>query len=197
MNEFDYNGTALSLFVSMAIGAVLGVLGLYIMDVIYNLLVGRYKWKVPCSSLTEYISAAVSGAISMIGIKKLSYVLSGAISGISYVIEQWTQGKRVSLFMLFTTVGVAILTDVFFPGDGIDLSNRVSIIKTSKQKLKTLVSKKKIALYKQKIVSNISAIIESAFSNLLSNVVSYAAGKNKILKRTAKLFDGVWKVVRI
>lgn len=93
VNNVDSQGTAFSMFVSMAIGAFLGALGLYMMDVVYNLLMGYRKWWVPCSSTVDYISAAVSGALSMISFKKISTILSGAVSGVTYILNQWTSGK--------------------------------------------------------------------------------------------------------
>ena len=195
INEIDPNGTALNVFVSMAIGAVLGVVGLYMMDVVLNLVNGKSKWYLPCSSLVDYISAAVSGAISMLSVKKLSTILSSSISGITYVLNQWTSGNKVSMFSLLSTVGLSIVLDLVFPGDGIDLSNRIGIIKTSKQKLKTLVSKNKIARYTEKIKTNINKMIKNAFYTLISNAISYAADKSKILKKTTKLITGFRKVV--
>lgn len=195
INEIDPNGTALNVFVSMAIGAVLGVVGLYMMDVVLNLVNGKSKWYLPYSSLVDYISAAVSGAISMLSVKKLSTILSSSISGITYVLNQWTSGNKVSMFSLLSTVGLSIVLDLVFPGDGIDLSKRIGIIKTSKQKLKTLVSKNKIARYTEKIKTNINKMIKNAFYTLISNVISYAADKSKILKKTTKLITGFRKVV--
>ena len=165
------------------------------MDVVLNLVNGKSKWYLPCSSLVDYISAAVSGAISMLSVKKLSTILSSSISGITYVLNQWTSGNKVSMFSLLSTVGLSIVLDLVFPGDGIDLSNRIGIIKTSKQKLKTLVSKNKIARYTEKIKTNINKMIKNAFYTLISNAISYAADKSKILKKTTKLITGFRKVV--
>lgn len=181
----------------MVIGAFLGVLGLYIMDILLNLAYGAKKWYGQRSSIVDFISAAVSGAISMISVKKLSTVISASVSGITYVLNQWTNGQSVSLYTLIGTIGIAIVMDLILPGDGIDLSNRVGIIKTSKQKLKTLVSSRKISMYKDKISSNKSLIIKNAFSTLLSNIMSRAADESRRLNRTKKLFNKFRSVIRI
>lgn len=101
----------------------------------------------------------------------------------------------MSLYRLISTIGLAIISDLVFSGDGIDLSNRIGIIKTSKEKLKTLVSINKINRYKEKIKKNISAIIENAFYTLLINVMAYTSDKSVILKKTTKLYEGLFKAV--
>ena len=194
VNRVDPEGN-LSVGFSMIIGAILGVLGLYIMDILFNLAEGRLKWYKTYSTKIDYISAAVSGAISMLSIKKLSAILSASVSGITYIINQWNAGKKISLSSLIITVGIAIVMDIAFPGDGIDLSKRVGIIKTAKQKLKTLVSKNKIKQYANKIKNNISAIIKNAFYTLLSNTISYTSERMEIVKSVKNLGAYLRKVL--
>ena len=196
VNMVDPSGN-IAVGVSMAIGAILGVLGLYFIDVIFNMMLGERDWKKPYSSTIDYISAAVSGAISMISIKKLSTVLSASISGMTYILNQWNEGKKISMSKLLTTIGISIVFDIAFPGEGINLSKRVGVIKTMAKKLKTAVSPKKMTQYINKIKKNIAAMIKSVFTILLTNIISYANDRMEIVKNSPRLFKDFKTLLKI
>ena len=196
VNGMDSSGEALGLIQSMAIGALLGIIELFVMDIVYNLYKGTSPWFARNSDTSDYILAAVSGAISMLSFKKISTLLSGISAAVDTVIQQWKQGGKVTISNLLLSIADAVLMDLILPGEGLDLSNKISIVKTSREKLKTLVSNRKIRLYKDKICKNIKFIIKNGFYNFLSNIVDYAAGKYKIQKKTNQLYKGFTKVVR-
>lgn len=196
VNSMDSSGAAVGLIQSMAIGALLGIIELFVMDIIYNLYEGTSPWFARNSDTSDYILAAVSGAISMLSFKKISTLLSGISAAVDDVVQQWKQGGKVTVSKLLLSIADAVLMDLILPGEGLDLSNKVNIVKTSREKLKTLVSSRKIRLYKDKICKNIKFIIKNGFYNFLSNIVDYAADKYKIQKKTNQLYKGFTKVVR-
>ncbi len=70
---------------------------------------------------------------------------------------------------------VIIFIDLAFgilAGKGVNLSNKVGVIKTSKNKLKTLVSPSKIQMYKNKIVNAKKDIIVRSIRNSVSAITS-------------------------
>lgn len=196
VNNTDSSGEAFGLIQSMAIGALLGIIELYVMDIIYNLYKGTSPWYARNSDKSDYILAAVSGAISMLSFKKVSTLLSGISAAVDTVLQQWKQDEKVTVSKLFLSIADAVLMDLILPGEGLDLSNKVNIVKTSREKLKSLVSSRKIRLYKDKICKNIKFIIKNGFYNFLSNIIDYAADKYKIQKKTNQLYKGFTKVVR-
>ncbi len=196
VNNSDSSGEAFGLVQSMAIGALLGIIELYVVDIIYNLCLGTSPWFAFNSSTKDYISAAVDGAISMLNFKKITKLLSGVSAGIESIIKNWKKGGKVAVSDLFLSVADAVLMDLLLPGEGLDLSNKIGIIKTSKQKLKTLVSNRKIRLYKDKICKNVKYIIKNGLYNFFSNIFKLSANKYKILRETNQLNKGFSQVVR-
>ena len=195
VNDTDPSGN-ISIAFSMAIGAFLGLLGQYIMDVILNLYYGEKIWYKATSSTADYVVAGISGALSMLSVKKLSSVLSASISGMNYIINCWTNEQSIKIGTLIATIGIAIIVDMI-SGNGINLSNRVGIIKTSMSKIKTLVSKNKLKLYKSKITSNISGIIVNAVRTLIGNVISRISGESKIINKAKNFLSAFWKGIKV
>lgn len=178
---------------SLIIGAIVGVILLYVVDIISNLVNNRNMWK-RVSSYSDYVSAAISGALSMVSIKKFSSLITASISSITYICNCIESGKKFD----FLSLVVIVLIDLAFgvlAGKGVNLTNKVGIIKTSKNKLKTLVSPKKIAQYEKKIINAKKDIIKRSIRNAFAAITSklqekvraYFGGKttNKFLKRLA------------
>ncbi|MGN0532110.1 MAG: RHS repeat domain-containing protein [Eubacterium sp.] len=191
-NNRDITGD-IPLIASLIIGAIVGVILLYVVDIISNLINKRNMWK-RVSSYSDYVFAAISGALSMVSIKKFSSLITASISSITYVCNCIESGKKFD----FLSLVVIVLIDLAFgalAGKGVNLTNKVGIIKTSKNKLKTLVSPKKIAQYEKKIINAKKDIIKRSIRNAFAAITSklqekvraYFGGKikNKFLKRLA------------
>ena len=190
VNNRDATGE-IPLIASLVIGAIVGIVLLYVVDVISNLIRKRNMWK-RVSSYSDYVSAAISGALSMVSIKKFSSLITASISSITYICNCIESGRKFD----FLSLVVIILIDLAFgilAGKGVNLTSKVGIIKTSNNKLKTLVSPKKIAQYKNKIKSAKRDIIKRSIRNAFATVTSKLQEKirahfgnkikNKFIKR--------------
>ena len=152
-------------FWHLILGAVIGVASQYISDVVTNLSQGKSFTEslVPTSTLADYAAAGLSGAIAATGIGfGASVAVNAAISGATYVANSHIHGEEVNLEDLSLTIGIGAIAGMV-GGSGADGANLRGIAKTSREMLKTVVSKKKIAMYSTKIMScGKTAIISGA-----------------------------------
>ena len=169
VNNSDSSGK-LPISVSLLIGAVFGLIILYVVDVITNLIKKR-TWYKRVSSISDYVSAAVSGALSMITIKKFSNLITASISVITYICNCIETGKKFNLISLIIIVAIDIAFG-FLAGKSVNLSKKIGVIKRSKEKLKTAVSPSKILLYKNKIITSKKDILTRSLRNSFTAIVS-------------------------
>ena len=147
--KFDYNGE-FGFFTGLVVGALVGMVGQYIGDVATNIISGQSGLEAlkPSSSLVEYGAAAISGALATTGITtKISTIANGAIAAGSYLLE--TEKKDINVLDLTLSTGIGALAG-YRGKEGMQLSKNIGIIRTSKRKINTLKSAKKIRLYTTK-----------------------------------------------
>ena len=167
-------------WVHLAIGAAVGVASLYISDVLFNLANGESfaSSLTKTSSLSDYCVAAASGALSATGIGAIgSSIVNASISGTAYMVNEYANGRNPDVVQMGKTMlesGVSALIG----GKGADGKKLTGIYKTSKQKLKTAVSNKKINMYKEKIKTVRKSAIKSSISTFLGNLVSVFRNRN-------------------
>ena len=147
--KFDYNGE-FGFFTGLVVGALVGMVGQYIGDVATNIISGQSGLEAlkPSSSLVEYGAAAISGALATTGITtKASTIANGAIAAGSYLLG--TEKKDINVLDLTLSTGIGALAG-HRGKEGMQLSKNIGIIRTSKRKINTLKSAKKIRLYTTK-----------------------------------------------
>ena len=169
------NAGYFGIIISMAIGAVFGLLVQYIMDVLANLITGVKNIFKPNSSLWTYISAGLSGALAATGIGKMGAVFYSAISSaISSVIDN--NGIKVLDFIFSVVIGIVC---GLIGGAGANLKRVSGVVSVSKSVLKTAVSPKKIVMYLSKIKSATISTIVNAIRYVISAVANALGGAGR------------------
>ena len=174
----DQNGK-IAVFVTMAIGALFGVVVQWVIDMVTNLIQGKKNIVKPCSTRWDYICSALSGALAATGIGKMASMFASAIiSTINYVLNCVTNRAQICRLELFITFVVGLICG-FIGGSGANLKEVNGVVKQSKTILKTAVSPKKIAMYSAKIKSAIVSTIVSAIRYIVSAVANAVGGAGK------------------
>ena len=166
-------------FVAMAIGAVFGLFVQYAIDVVCNLISKVKKFLVPCSSIWDYITAALSGALAATGIGKMAAAfLGGLISVMNTVANSISRGKKLNGMDILLSAVVGVLSGLI-GGSGANLKKVSGVVKVSKYVLKTAVSPKKIAMYLGKIKNAVIGTIVNGIRYILSAIAGALGGKAK------------------
>ena len=155
-------------FWHILVGAVVGVVGQYISDVVSNVISGKKGWDIlkPTSSIVDYAAAAASGAVAATGIGAVgSAVANAAIDGTAYVANQLIEGEEIDENELTKTMFLGAVTS----GKGINGKNLRGVYKQSTQVLKTAVSPKKIAMYTAKQSTIKKTVTKKIFASLGSD----------------------------
>ena len=108
----------------------------------------KVNWGIVASGT---VFGAIDGALSVTGLGPVASVaISGALAGIQYTVEQAISGDEFNINSFFLSVGIGAIGGALMP-DNFDAKKMTGIYKTSKDYLKTLVSKSKRAMYNGKI----------------------------------------------
>ncbi|MCM1365330.1 MAG: hypothetical protein NC215_10165, partial [Ruminococcus sp.] len=172
VNDSDPDGRFARLVVSMAIGAFFAIVFQYIVDVFTNIVQNKSSIFKPVSTIAEYILAAIGGAISATGIGKwTSVIYSVILSNVGYLITCLSRGTYPNLLgVTFNTI-LGIVCGLI-SGSGANLRNNSLISKTCKGRLKTIVSVRKITMYKSKLHNIRVGYVKSAIRLLLAQAVN-------------------------
>ena len=155
-------------FWHVLVGAVVGVVGQYISDVVSNVASGKTGWDIlkPTSSVVDYVASAASGALAATGIGAVgSAFANAAIDGGAYVANQLIEGEEIDGSELTNTMFLGAVTS----GKGINGKELRSVYKRSSQVLKTAVSPKKIAMYTAKQSAIKKTVTKEIFASLGSD----------------------------
>ena len=160
------------------VGAVVGVVTQYVVDVALNLASGDsfIEALVPSSTVADYASAAIGGMLTVSSIGRVASVAANAaLSGITYLADCDIYNEDPSVWEFGFAVANGALSGLI-GGSGMDLQTQFEITQTAKQVLNTAVSPKKIALYGAKIAAieksmlyNTTRYFGSIFSSTMIN----------------------------
>ena len=169
----------LGLFIAMAIGAVFGLLVQYVVDALCNLIDGEKTWYKPRSSVWDYITAGLSGALAATGIGKTTAIFAGAfVSVANTVANNISRGKKTQGLDILLSAVVGAISGCI-GGSGANLKNVAGVVTVSKAVLKTAVSPKKIAMYLGKIKSVAISTVINAIRYVISAVAGAVGGLAK------------------
>ena len=178
VNEKDVAGY-IAQFVAMGIGAVFGLLVQYAIDVVCNLISKVKKFFKPCSTLWDYITAGLSGALAATGIGKMAAAfLGGLLAVMNTVANNIAKGKKSKGIDILLSAVVGVLSGLI-GGSGANLKKVSGVVKMSKYVLKTAVSPKKIAMYLGKIKNAAISTIINAIRYIFSSIAGAVGGKSK------------------
>lgn len=161
-------------FWHLVIGAVVGAATQYFSDVVTNLADGQSfaESLKPRSSLVDYGSAAISGALAASSICLKGAVLANAVlGGVTYMANCIVENEDVNLIDLGVATGIGALAGRI-GGSGANGKKLKGIFDTSKTILKTAVSPKKIAMYTAKVTAVKKTIITSTARTVLGGITS-------------------------
>ena len=139
----------------LAIGAAVGVLTQYAFDVASNLAQGKEFIEAikPSSTLADYGSAAVSGALAASGIGLgASIVANAGLGGITYLVNCGINGKESNLAE-FSIATVAGAVGGAIGGSGANGAKLRGVYNTSTNVISNSASAKKVAMYAAKQVA--------------------------------------------
>ena len=177
-NEKDVEG-CFGLLIAMAIGAMFGLFVQYVVDIFSNLITGVKNFFKPCSTIWDYITAGLNGALAATGIGKMAAAFLGGItSAITYVANSGTNKKKFNILVLILSVVIGIVSGLI-GGSGANLKKVSGVVKVSKNVLKTAVSPKKIAMYLGKIKSAVISTIISAIRYIVAAVAGALGGAGR------------------
>lgn len=196
VNNSDPSGF-FSIVTSLIIGAFTGLMALYFIDVIVNLITSAKYWWYRTSSNADYVVSAVNGAISTLKTSsKMAIFISTVLSGASYLANCIENGTKVDVISLLLSLAIGAFCGVI-SGSGIDLKNKLEIVQISNSKLKSLMSARKITMYTEKRKKNLSGIIVGSIRSYISTCIGSIVGKikdkygktvaNSVIKKLKKL----------
>ena len=156
---------------SLIIGAIVGIMVLYFVDDIYNMVNNKSQWWKPTSTVSEYVASGFLGAISTLSLSKKSVVIiSSVVSGATYIANCIEKGNKIDIVKLLLSLAIGAFCGAISEG-GMALKNKLGIIKTSENKLKTLCSIKKVTQYTNKIRNNMYSLIISTVRLKISTAI--------------------------
>ena len=159
---------------AILIGVGVGLATQYAADVVTNIADGESGWDIftPKSSIADYLSAGISGALAASGIGLPgSIVANAALGGTTYLANCAIEGKDANLLDFGIATGIGALSGGI-GGNGANSTKLVGVTKTAKQALKTAVSPKKIAMYTAKKVACRNVVIKSTIRTVLAGAAS-------------------------
>ena len=157
---------------AMLIGAVVGLIAGGAASALTQFATNHsVDWKLVLSSA---LFGAIDGALSVTGLGFVeSAILSGALSGIQYIVEQAITGEEFSINDFFLSIAAAVIFSKIMPSN-FDGHEMAGIYNTSKGYLKSLKSAKKIALYTSKIKMVRKTIIKKSILYALGSIATSA-----------------------
>ena len=144
-------------------GAAIGIGTQYIADVVSNLHSGKsfLDSLKPSSSIVDYGSAAIGGALAATGVGSVtSAVVNAALGGTTYLLDCDLKGEKPSAANWAVASGIGLGAG-FIGGSGANTKKLVGITKASQRLLKTMKSPAKIAMYVGKIAKCRHIVIKS------------------------------------
>ena len=181
VNNRDTSGYWVILL-SMAIGAIFGIIIQYIIDIITNLIENKKNIFKRRASYWDYFTAGLSGAVAATGIGKMAAIF---YSSITSLLTSLVNNNGVNLFDIVLSVALGAVCGLI-GGSGANLKDVSGVISVSKKVLKTAISPKKIAMYTSKIKNAAISTIKNALRYVASAVASSLGGEAK------KLLKGVF-----
>ena len=170
---YDPNGEFM-LLTAILIGVGVGVATQYASDVVTNIEEGKSGWDIfaPKSSVADYLSAAISGALATSGIGLPGSIADNAVlGGATYLANCAIEGKEANLLDFGLATGIGALAGSI-GGSGANSQKLIGVTKTATQVLKTAVSPQKIAMYTAKKVACKKVAIESAIRTIVAGGIS-------------------------
>ena len=163
----------------LAVGAAVGIVTQYACDVITNLAEGKSFTESlkPSSTLADYGSAALSGALAASGAGLgLSISANAALGGITYLANCGINNEDANIKDFGLATGIGAISGIT-GGSGANGSKMRGIVNTSRNVLKSATSAKKIAMYSSKIAKVKADLIISTFRTIgaggVSNALNY------------------------
>ena len=166
-------------FWHIIVGAVVGVATQYVADVVTNLASGKSFTESlkPTSSIADYASAAISGAVAATGIGLAgSVAVNAALGGGTYLANCALSGEEANTtdFML-SVIGGGI--SGLAGGKGANGAKLRGIYKYSKNVLKTTSSAKRVIQYTMKMAncykSAVKSMAQTMFAGGISNLLTH------------------------
>ena len=144
----------------LVIGAAVGIVTQYAVDVVTDWIKGESITEIlkPNSSIADYASAAISGALAASGIGIAGSIIANAALGdTTYYANCKINGTEADGFDMFLATTIGGLSGAI-GGSGVNGARLYGVVKTSKYVLNTAVSTARKNMYKGKIVSAIADV---------------------------------------
>ena len=166
-------------FWHLIIGAAVGVVTQYAVDVVTDWIKGESIADIlkPNSSIADYASAAISGALAASGIGIAgSIIANAALGGATYYANCKINGAEADGFDMLLATTIGGLSGAI-GGSGVNGARLRGVVKTSKHVLNTAVSTARKNMYKGKIIDavvdvtigTVRTIGAGVFSNLANS----------------------------
>ena len=175
----DSNGE--SVILALLIGAGICLATQYVADVAINMAEGDsfVESLKPRSTLVDYCSAAVSGALAASGAGfGTSIAVNAVLGGTTYLTNCAIEGKDPTLeeFTITTLIGAGAGA---IGGKGANAGNLMGTIQAAKQVLKTATSSKKVLMYTSKIIGAQNNLVEGVLRTVTAGILSNVANYNR------------------
>ena len=167
----------------LAVGAVVGIATQYISDVVTNLSDGKsFRESLnPTSTLADYASAALSGALAASGAGLgISVAANAALGGATYLANCAIKDEDTDITDFRMAIGIGAISGLV-GGSGADGAKLRGIVGTSNYTLKNAVSPKKIAMYTaKKVVVTKTVAVSTARTMAAGFASNYLNNKRKV-----------------
>ena len=168
----------------LAVGAAVGIATQYISDVVTNLSNGKSfrESLTPTSTIADYASAAISGALAASGAGLgISVAANAALGGATYLANCSIAGVDADITDFQIAVGIGAISGLV-GGSGADGAKMRGIVSTSNQTLQSAISPKKVAMYTAKIVNVAKNVAVSTARTMAAGFSSnYLNSKRKLI----------------
>ena len=146
----------------------------YVVDVATNVAQGKSGLDVfkPTSSIADYASAAVSGALAATGIGTVGAITANAaLGGTTYLANCAIKGEEANIVDLTLATGIGAVAGAV-GGKGANGARLIGVSNTAKQVLRTTTSPRKIAMYTAKLVGVKRALFNATCLTVTAGVSS-------------------------
>ena len=158
----------------LVVGAIVGAATQYVVDVATNVAQGKSGLDVfkPTSSIADYASAAVSGALAATGIGTVGAITANAaLGGTTYLANCAIKGEEANIVDLTLATGIGAVAGAV-GGKGANGARLIGVSNTAKQVLRTTTSPRKIAMYTAKLVGVKRALFNATCLTVTAGVSS-------------------------
>jgi hypothetical protein len=158
------------------VGAAVGVVTQYIADVAINMIEGKSFSEAlkPTSTLTDYGSAALSGALAASGVGLgVSIAANAALGGATYLANCDIKDEKANFVDFGLSMGIGAISGAI-GGSGANGAKLRGVAKTSKLVLQSAISPKKIAMYSAKRANVVKTVVTSTARTIAAGLTSNA-----------------------